>query len=221
MIVAAAALYKNNRVTYIVYLCMYVHVASGMHRYWLTKPPLNCSLFTSSIEAPSTAIEEDVHVPPKNIADIKAAEKLKDKMETLREKRRITSKLRSVRTLGEGEGESATGWVERMRQLQKEKQKAEERERLLAEMDEEFGVGDLVTETLKEEKRHVCLCVGVCLCVCVCLCVYVCVCVCLCVCVCMSVCVCVYVCVCVCVCVCMSVCVSVCVCLCVCVCGSL
>ena len=33
---------------------------------------------------------------------------------------------------------------------------------MLEEMDEEFGVGSLITETLQEEKQQVCVCVHLC-----------------------------------------------------------
>lgn len=107
-------------------------------------------------ESLSSSAKKDVHVPAKNIGDIKMAEKLREKMETMREKRRIAKKLASVRTLGEVEDkeESTATWVMRMKRLAEEKAQAEKRAKLLEEMEEEFGVGDLVSETFREEKRQ-------------------------------------------------------------------
>ncbi len=97
-----------------------------------------------------------MHVPAKNLGAIKAADKLKEKMETMRESRRVARKLGGVTTLGEQtETESASEWVERMKSRERERVEAEKRARLLQEMEEEFGVGDLVDEALREDRAQV------------------------------------------------------------------
>ncbi len=112
----------------------------------------------------------DVHAPPKNMGELKVAEKLREKMETMRETRRLARKLGAVPTLGEEEEEddnSASAWVQRIKRKEEERKAAERRARLLQEMEEEFGVGELVEETLREDKAKVSLCVCVRACVCV------------------------------------------------------
>ncbi len=106
--------------------------------------------------APRPQKKEDVHVPAKNLGAIKAADKLKEKMETMRESRRLARKLGGVATLGEQtETESASEWVERMKSRERERVEAEKRARMLQEMEEEFGVGDLVDEALREDRAQV------------------------------------------------------------------
>ena len=78
-------------------------------------------------------------------------------MEMMRETRELVKKLGAVPTLGQKEEdeESASMWVSRMRSLDEEKKRAEERAKMLQEMEDEFGVEDLVTEALKEDKAQV------------------------------------------------------------------
>ena len=112
-------------------------------------------------EVETATKKEDVHAPPQNIGATKAAEKMKQRIETVRETRRVTKNLTSIRTLGEGDDkkgtseiDDASNWVEKMRQLQKEKEAAQKREALLAEMDEEFGIADLVSDELLKKKEQ-------------------------------------------------------------------
>ena len=101
-------------------------------------------------EDDKTTASKEVHAPPSNIGSIKAAEKLKEKLETLREKRKQHKKLMSMKTLGEpaGDNESTLEWVKKSRTLQEEKEKAQKRAELLSEMDEEFGISELVQGAL-------------------------------------------------------------------------
>ena len=41
--------------------------------------------------------------------------------------------------------DSAANWVKQMKKKQKEKEEAEKRAKALAELDDEFGIGNLVT----------------------------------------------------------------------------
>ncbi|CAK9301818.1 unnamed protein product, partial [Gordionus sp. m RMFG-2023] len=67
-----------------------------------------------------------IHVPPQNWGAAKASDKLKDKLSTRKEKREIEQKLRKVKKLAEfdNEDESALSWVNKSRQLQKDKEVA-------------------------------------------------------------------------------------------------
>ncbi|XP_025105199.1 LOW QUALITY PROTEIN: U4/U6.U5 tri-snRNP-associated protein 1-like [Pomacea canaliculata] len=98
---------------------------------------------------------QDVHVPAINIGEKKRTEKLREKMDTTKAKREISNKLRVIKGLGESdsEDESASAWVQKSRQVQKEKEMAEKRAKLLEEMDEEFGVGSLVEQVFQGPKQ--------------------------------------------------------------------
>ncbi|XP_057245375.1 U4/U6.U5 tri-snRNP-associated protein 1, partial [Malurus melanocephalus] len=61
-----------------------------------------------------------------------------------------------VKTLGEEEPwlDDAAAWIERSRALQREKELAEKRAKLLEEMDQEFGVSSLVEEEFQRRRRE-------------------------------------------------------------------
>ncbi|NXP97529.1 SNUT1 protein, partial [Vidua macroura] len=61
-----------------------------------------------------------------------------------------------VKTLGEEEPwlDDAAAWIERSRALQREKELAEKRAKLLEEMDQEFGVSPLVEEEFQRRRRE-------------------------------------------------------------------
>lgn len=80
---------------------------------------------------------------------------MRRKLDERREKRKIEQKLARVRTLGEAnadEEDDAVNWVEKSRKLQKQKEEAAKRSKMLEEMDEAFGVGDIVTNELVKQK---------------------------------------------------------------------
>ncbi|CAI8042695.1 U4/U6.U5 tri-snRNP-associated protein 1 [Geodia barretti] len=101
----------------------------------------------------SSQVTEEVHAPPSNLGALQAAEKLREKMETIREKREQHKKLSAVKTLGEPDNDdySAVSWLKKFDLAQEEKEKAQRRAKMLAEMDEEFGVGDLVEGAMQEK----------------------------------------------------------------------
>ncbi|XP_064397801.1 U4/U6.U5 tri-snRNP-associated protein 1-like [Halichondria panicea] len=101
---------------------------------------------------------EEFHAPPTNIGHVKAAEKLREKMSTMKDTRQLAKKLGSTRTLGESDSDdgedNTTSWVERMRQKEDQKRAADKKARMLAEMDEEFGIGDLVNSTIGQSTNR-------------------------------------------------------------------
>ncbi|ESP02865.1 hypothetical protein LOTGIDRAFT_156816 [Lottia gigantea] len=99
---------------------------------------------------------EDVHAPAVNWSEQKKTESLREKMAVMREKRLINQKLGKVKTLGESDSDDdgVLGWVKKSRQVQKEKDLAAKRAKLLEEMDEEFGIGNLVEEEFKPKQRY-------------------------------------------------------------------
>ncbi len=83
----------------------------------------------------------------------KATEELRRKLDERREKRQIEQKLSKVRTLGDADDDDdAVNWVEKSRKLQKEKEEAAKRAKMLEEMDEAFGVGDIVNNEMMKQK---------------------------------------------------------------------
>ncbi|CAH3182747.1 unnamed protein product, partial [Porites lobata] len=111
--------------------------------------PLEIPDSSADTEGKTTSSKEDVHVPAANMSDQKEAENFKRKLEEMREKRRINKKLGKVKSLGAADSDdddSAASWVAKSGKKENEKSLAEKRAKLLAEMDEEFGISDLVEE---------------------------------------------------------------------------
>ncbi|XP_062892338.1 U4/U6.U5 tri-snRNP-associated protein 1 [Mobula hypostoma] len=99
--------------------------------------------------------EDPVVVPAINPIVSKEQEDIRVKLAALKEKRLLNQKLGKVKTLGDDDAwlDDAVAWVEKSRKLQKEKEMAEKRAKLLEEMDEEFGVSNLVEEELRTTKQ--------------------------------------------------------------------
>eukprot|EP00116_Pleurobrachia_bachei_P002022 sb/3462284/ len=94
----------------------------------------------------------DVHVPAKNMRQIVETQKLAEKMKVLKEKRRIKEQMSRVKSLGSSSSDltDTMAWIQRNRDLATKKAAAEAQNKMLDSMDDEFGVGDLVS---REEIR--------------------------------------------------------------------
>uniref|UniRef100_A0A8C9WNL8 Spliceosome associated factor 1, recruiter of U4/U6.U5 tri-snRNP n=1 Tax=Scleropages formosus TaxID=113540 RepID=A0A8C9WNL8_SCLFO len=93
--------------------------------------------------------EEPVVAEVINPSVIKQQKEMREKLAALKEKRLLNQKLGMVKTLGEEDDawlDDTAAWVERSRKLAREKEMAEKRAKLLEEMDEEFGVSNLVEQ---------------------------------------------------------------------------
>lgn len=103
-----------------------------------------------------TDMGEFVHKPATNIADQKKGEKIRQRITERKERRVIEKKLSAVKPLGEesDSDEDAKAWVVKSRLKEMERKKAEERAKLLEELDQEFGIGDLVEEEIRKDKRE-------------------------------------------------------------------
>uniref|UniRef100_A0A8C9KD67 Spliceosome associated factor 1, recruiter of U4/U6.U5 tri-snRNP n=1 Tax=Panthera tigris altaica TaxID=74533 RepID=A0A8C9KD67_PANTA len=86
---------------------------------------------------------------------LRQREELREKLAAAKEKRLLNQKLGKIKTLGEDDPwlDDTAAWIERSRQLQKEKDLAEKRARLLEEMDQEFGVSTLVEEEFGQRRQ--------------------------------------------------------------------
>ena len=105
--------------------------------------------------------QPDVHVPAKNLGAERAAEAVRARIEVVKAQRCVASKLGKVRTLGESDDSEqedgvsgAASWVQRSRQLTEEKKKAELRAKMLAEMDEDFGISDVIRSERERERNQ-------------------------------------------------------------------
>ncbi|XP_061626533.1 U4/U6.U5 tri-snRNP-associated protein 1 [Phyllopteryx taeniolatus] len=91
--------------------------------------------------------EEPLVAETINPALIQKQKDIKEKLAAMKEKRLLNQKLGKVKTLAEDDWlEDTAAWVEKNRKAAKEKAMAEKRAKLLEEMDQEFGVSNLVEE---------------------------------------------------------------------------
>lgn len=102
-----------------------------------------------------TDMGEFVHKPAENLSQKAHTEKVKQRLVEHKEKRQIETKLAHVKPLGESDedDDSSQAWVVRSRRLQEERVQAEKRAKALEELDAEFGVGDLVEDEMRNERR--------------------------------------------------------------------
>ncbi|XP_064407778.1 U4/U6.U5 tri-snRNP-associated protein 1 isoform X2 [Latimeria chalumnae] len=102
-----------------------------------------------------TSKEDPVVVEAINPIAIKQREELREKLAAMKEKRLLNQKLGKVKAIGEDDLwlDDTAAWIEKSRKLQKEKEMAEKRAKLLEEMDEEFGVSNLVQEEFGQMKQ--------------------------------------------------------------------
>lgn len=99
--------------------------------------------------------EEPLVAETINPVQIKQQAEIREKLAALKQKRLLNQKLGKVKTLGEDEPwlDDTAAWVERSRKQAKEKELAEKRAKLLEEMDEEFGVSNLVEQEFAQSKK--------------------------------------------------------------------
>lgn len=98
----------------------------------------------------------DVHKPATNIHEKKNEDKMREKMEAIREKRKINKKLKKVKGLGEEDDpvlDSAAAWVAQSRKSENEKKLAAKRAAELDAMDEEFGVSKIMSRGILKKGK--------------------------------------------------------------------
>ena len=88
--------------------------------------------------------QEFEHMPAENLADKKEAKTFKEKLEQQREKRKLLESLSKTKSIGtdleEEDVDSAQAWLRKLKQ----KEEAAKKAKLLEEMDEQFGISELV-----------------------------------------------------------------------------
>lgn len=98
--------------------------------------------------------EDPVVAETINPVSIQQQKEIREKLAALKEKRILNQKLGKVKTLAEEDWlDDTAAWVEKNRKLEKEKEMAEKRAKLLEEMDQEFGVSSLVEEEFGHSKK--------------------------------------------------------------------
>jgi len=102
--------------------------------------------------------DDFVHKAAVSLTQEKKSKELQEKLLRIKEKRRINQKLGKVRTLGESDSEDeedggALAWIKKTRMQEKEKKLAGQREKQIAEMDEVFGVSDLLDKEFKAKPK--------------------------------------------------------------------
>ncbi|CAF2325116.1 unnamed protein product [Rotaria sp. Silwood2] len=97
--------------------------------------------------------ENFVHRPAINLTEKTRTEKITEKLSVHKEKRMLQEKFLTTPTLASEPAESTSSWIEKMRQMEEEKRKAAERAKLLEQMDEEFGVNNLIHEESEKQKQ--------------------------------------------------------------------
>ncbi|XP_065358225.1 U4/U6.U5 tri-snRNP-associated protein 1 [Calliphora vicina] len=98
---------------------------------------------------------EFLHKPAENLKEKAKAEKMREKLKQRKEKRFLEERLARIKTLGESDEEvdDTSKWVQRNKKVVDEKKAAEERAKALEEMDQEFGIDDLVEKEKDEARR--------------------------------------------------------------------
>lgn len=97
--------------------------------------------------------ENFVHQPPENLTEKKRTEDLKRKLAERKEARNLQGKFLETPTIAAEKSESASSWIEKSRQIEEEKRKAAARAKLLEQMDEEFGVNNLIHQEKEKDKQ--------------------------------------------------------------------
>ncbi|KAF7988954.1 hypothetical protein HCN44_007264 [Aphidius gifuensis] len=112
---------------------------------------------TSSKDEPNKLkddLGEFYHKPAINNAEIQRTEKLKEKLNLTKDKRKIETSLLKIKPLGEHDSDDDINeWVNKSRKLSNEKKKAEERAKILDQLDEEFGINEIVNDDVKLQRK--------------------------------------------------------------------
>ncbi|OZC06495.1 hypothetical protein X798_06517 [Onchocerca flexuosa] len=96
---------------------------------------------------------EFVHKKAEHMGEKKRVEEIREKLQVARDKRKLYEKVLKVRPLADSdEDEDAASWVARNRELEEERKMAEERAKILDDMDADFGVNAIISEENKAKQ---------------------------------------------------------------------
>ncbi|KAL4149294.1 hypothetical protein QTP88_003273 [Uroleucon formosanum] len=98
---------------------------------------------------------EFVHKPALSLTEKNKSDKIKARIAEKKEKRMIENKILNVKKLADSDSEEdAVSWVKKTKIIQDEMEKAKKKAQELEEMDNVFGVGDLIEESTKSEMKN-------------------------------------------------------------------
>ncbi|XP_072379516.1 U4/U6.U5 tri-snRNP-associated protein 1 [Diabrotica undecimpunctata] len=98
---------------------------------------------------------EFYHKPAENLVEKAQQDKIRAKLQEIREKRQMHNKLSSVKTLAESDSEDdLSSWVEKSRHIESAKKEAEKRAKMLEELDAQFGISDFVESENKAKMKN-------------------------------------------------------------------
>ncbi|KAL5234499.1 hypothetical protein ACI65C_001909 [Semiaphis heraclei] len=98
---------------------------------------------------------EFVHKPALSLTEKNKSDKIKARIAEKKEKRMIENKILNVKKLADSDSEEdAVSWVKKTKTIQDEMEKAKKKAQELEEMDNVFGVGDLIEESTKSEMKN-------------------------------------------------------------------
>ncbi|XP_025412305.1 U4/U6.U5 tri-snRNP-associated protein 1 [Sipha flava] len=98
---------------------------------------------------------EFVHKPALSITEKNKSDKIKTRIAEKKEKRLIENKILNVKKLADSDSEEdAISWVNKTKTIQEEMEKAKKKAQELEEMDNVFGVGDLIEESTRSEMKN-------------------------------------------------------------------
>uniref|UniRef100_A0A0R3S044 U4/U6.U5 tri-snRNP-associated protein 1 n=1 Tax=Elaeophora elaphi TaxID=1147741 RepID=A0A0R3S044_9BILA len=93
---------------------------------------------------------EFVHKKAEHMGEKKRAEEMREKLSVARDKRKLYEKVLKAKPLADSDSEEDTAsWVAKNRELEEERKRAEERAKILDDMDADFGVNALISEENK------------------------------------------------------------------------
>ena len=94
------------------------------------------------------------HKPAENLTEKSATEKMRERLQQRKMKRQQENKLMTISSLGADDGVDDTKkWLQRQKKKEKEKKAAEKRAKMLEELDDEFGVGNIVKEDVQQVSK--------------------------------------------------------------------
>ncbi|KAL3986047.1 SART-1 family protein [Acanthocheilonema viteae] len=93
---------------------------------------------------------EFVHKKAEHLGEKKRAEEMREKLLVARDKRKLYEKVLKAKPLADSDSEDdVASWVAKNRELEEERKRAEERAKILDDMDADFGVNALINEENK------------------------------------------------------------------------
>ncbi|CAH8486948.1 unnamed protein product [Schistosoma turkestanicum] len=95
-----------------------------------------------------------VHAPAKDIRKLKESEVIKEKLNVLREKRSLLDKIGQDKlSIPSAHESDVQSWVEKMREKERIQKQAEERAKLLSEIDDQLAISEFVESRLNQNDK--------------------------------------------------------------------